>query len=307
MYANVIFGKSIIYPIEFCHVLPETFNSSDPQSALATISPGIFLHNDSQWSESLPEDHKAAIHWRVSMHGRGVLTLGPSLVGWSTKATHVVMLMLWYADIWVLMYFSQYILLHHAFHVQLLPPNYQVYLTKNTAWSTCPARLLLFFLFLSLSHSAPELLSKHDVPRGWSDQASDPKWNASTEMFDPIYTWWLHVNVTADCSTTSKPLTSPQNFWNKIFTKLLHDLGRMSYSMILDPFLCALFVLTIKTPMEICQTIYLQRGTTPSRSRPRYCAVALPRQTNMISVSILLQSHCHSSTFWPLETTKLWI
>ena len=89
----------------------------------------------------------------------------------------------------------------------------------------------VFLVFLSLK--APELLSKHDVPRGWSDQASDPKWNASAEMFDPIYTWWLHVNVIADYSTTNKLLTSPPNFEKNLHqvapwswqTVLLHDLG----------------------------------------------------------------------------------
>ena len=137
----------------------------------------------------------------------------------------------------------------------------------------------------SLSHPAPELLSKHDVPKGWSDQASDPKWNASATFCSSSVLRCLIQSTPGDCmSMWLLIIQQPANCWHlhrifetKIFTKLLHDLGRMSYSMILDPFLCALFVLTIKTPMEICQTIDLQRGTTPSRSRPRYCAVAWPR------------------------------
>lgn len=181
--------------------------------------------------------------------------------------------------------------------------------------------LHVFFLFLSLkrvfsfSLSWTELLSKHDVPRGWSDQASDPKWNASATFCSSSVLRCLIQSTPGDCmsmclliadySTTSKLLTSPQNLWNKNLHQvapwswqnvLLHDLGSIPVCIV-----CA----HRKNPIKICQTIYLQRGTTPSRSRPRYCAVALPRQTNMISVSILLQSHCHLWTFWPLETTKL--
>lgn len=98
----------------------------------------------------------------------------------------------------------------------------------------------------SLSHSAPELLSKHDVPRGWSDQASDPRLKC--------FRWdvWSNLRLVIASPMWLLIIQQPANCWHlhrilkKIFTKLLHDLGRLSYSMILDPFLCALFVLTVK-------------------------------------------------------------